>query len=81
MIEGLAVVSVWADRARPPDAAYRAVAEWPIAAEAEPWRAPSYPVGDPGPVQLRRVLLPIVEVEIAYAIGHATATLTVVLVD
>jgi hypothetical protein len=81
MIEGLAVVSVWADRAHPPDAVNRAVVEWLIAAEAEPWRAPSYPVGDPGPVQLRRVLVPVVEVQLACAIEHATGTLTVVKAD
>jgi hypothetical protein len=78
VIENMGAVSVWAARTSPPDAVYRAVVEWVIAAEAEPWRAPSQPIGPAGPVQLRRVLLPDIDVRITYNTEHATSILTVV---
>ena len=57
------------------------MAEWIIAAESEPWKAPSTPIGDPGPVARRTALLPDVEVRIVYLIEHASGILTVVEVN
>jgi hypothetical protein len=74
-------VCVWATLTAPSDAVYRAVVEWIIAAEVEPWKAPSTPIGDPGPVACRTALLPDVEVRIVYLIEHVTGILTVVEVD
>ena len=81
MIENLAAVREWAERTQPADAVYRAVVEWIIASEHAPWQQPSVPLGDPGPVQRRSVLLPDVEVRVVYSAEHSTGILTVIEVD